>query len=329
VKAIVQDRYGPPQAVMRQVEIADPVAGDGEVLVRVQATSVNPADWHFLRGEPYLMRAQAGLRRPKHSVLGCELAGRVEALGPNVAGLEPGDEVFGCTFLRGFGGFAERAAVPADVLVEKPANLTFEQAAVVPIAALTALQGLRDHGRVEPGQRVLIVGAGGGVGTFAVQIAKHLGASVAGVCSTGKVELVRSLGADHVIDYTQADFTQAGERYDVILQLAGTASPSACRRALTSKGTLVLSSGESKGRVLGPLNRVLKALVLSPVVSQRLRSFTVKPSGEDLRLVKDLIEAGKLAPVIDRTYSLSEVPEAIRYLEQGHARGKVAVAVAG
>jgi NADPH:quinone reductase-like Zn-dependent oxidoreductase len=329
VKAIVQDRYGPPQAAMRLAEVADPVARDGEVLMRVQATSVNPADWHFVRGEPYLMRAQAGLRRPKHSILGCELAGRVEALGANVASLQPGDEVFGCTFMRGFGGFAERAAVSADLLVAQPANLTFEQAAAVPVAALTALQGLRDHGRVEPAQRVLIVGAGGGVGTFAVQIAKYLGADVAGVCSTGKVELVRSLGADHVIDYTQTDFTQAGERYDVIFQLAGTASPSACRRALTRNGTLLLSSGESDGRVLGPLDRVLKALVLSTIVSQRLVSFTVKPNRQDLELVKRLIEAGKLAPVIDRTYSLSEVPEAIRYLEEGHARGKLAVAVAG
>jgi NADPH:quinone reductase-like Zn-dependent oxidoreductase len=329
VKAIVHDRYGPPQVVMRQAEIPDPVAGDGEVLVRVHATSVNPADWHFLRGEPYVMRAQAGLRRPNHKVLGCELAGRVEALGPNVTSFRPGDEVFACTFLGGFGGFAERAAVSVDLLVAKPANLTFEQAAAVPIAALTALQGLRDHAGVEAGQRVLIVGAGGGVGTFAVQIAKHLGAHVTGVCSAGKAELVRSLGADDVVDYTRTDFTRAGDRYDVILQLAGTASPSACRRALTPKGTLVLSSGESEGRVLGPLGRVLKALLLSPVVGQRLVSFTVKPSSRDLQRVKELIEAGQLAPVIDRTYSLSEVPEAIRYLEEGHARGKVAVAVAG
>ena len=228
--------------------------------------------------------------------------------------------------MRGFGAWADRVSVAHPLLAPKPANLSFEQAAAVPLAGMTALQGLRDHGRVEAGHNVLIVGAAGGVGTFAVQIAKHLGANVTGVCSTGKADLVRSLGADHVIDYTHEDFTQGGQRYDLIFQLAGTDSPSECRRALAPKGTLLLSSGESNGRWIGPLSRTLKALILSPFVGERLVGFTMKPNGDDLQFLRELIEAGTVTPVIDRTYPLAEVPDAIRYLEEGHARGKVVIA---
>jgi NADPH:quinone reductase-like Zn-dependent oxidoreductase len=299
------------------------------VLVKVHAASVNPADWHLLRGDPYIARLQLGLRKPKGRVLGCDVAGQVEAVGKNVAKLRLGDEVFGSPFMHGFGAFAEYVCVPEDLLVPKPAILSFEQAAAVPLAASTALQGLRDHGGIEPGHKVLIVGASGGVGTFAVQIAKSFGAEVTGVCSTRNVEMVRSLGADHVIDYTREDFTKSGQKYDLILQLAGTRSPSECRRALTSKGTLVQISGDSNDRWIGAVDRIIKALVLSRFVSQKLTSFTVKPNKENLQILKQLTEAGTLTPVIDRTYTLSETPEAIRYLENGHARGKVVIRVPG
>jgi NADPH:quinone reductase-like Zn-dependent oxidoreductase len=297
------------------------------VLLRVHAASVNPADWHLLRGKPYIARLQLGLRKPKDRVLGCDVAGQVEALGKNVTMLQPGDEVFGSPFMHGFGAFAECVCVSEGLLASKPATLSFEQAAAVPLAASTALQGLRDHERIEPGHKVLIIGASGGVGTFAVQIAKSFDAEVSGVCSTRNVEMVRSLGADFVIDYTQEDFTQSGQKYDLIFQLAGTLSPSECRRALTSKGTLVISSGESEGRWIGPVDRVIKALVLSGFVSQKMTSFTVKANKEDLQFLKQLIEAGTLTPVIDRTYPLSGVPEAIRYLEGGHAQGKVVITI--
>jgi len=323
MKAIVQEEYGPPD-VLELREIDKPVVEDDQVLVRVHASSANPADWHFMRGVPYIMRPQSGLGKPKNSVLGRDIAGRVEAVGKDVTRFRPGDEVFANVET---GGFAEYACVSEGLLAPKPPNLTFEQAAAVPLAALTALQGLRDAGRVQPGQKVLIIGASGGVGTFAVQIAKSFGADVTGVCSTRNLEMVRSLGADHVIDYTQDDFTQNGRKYDLIFQLAGTRSPSECRRALTSQGTLVLSSGESDGRWLGPVDRIIKAVVLSPFVSQKLGTFLAKPNKEDLQFLKELIEAGKVTPVIDRTYSLSEVPEAIRYLEEGHARGKVVITV--
>jgi NADPH:quinone reductase-like Zn-dependent oxidoreductase len=323
VKAITCQRYGGPD-VLELEELEEPDPQDEEVRVRVRAASANPRDWHLMRGLPYVIRPQMGLRGPKFRVLGSDLAGRVEAVGRKVTRFRPGDEVFAHVLE---GGFAEYGCVPQDLLGRKPANLTFEQAAAVPLAALTALQGLRDHGRVQPGQKVLIIGASGGVGTFAVQLAKLFGADVTGVCSTRNLELVRSLGADHVIDYTREDFTSNGRRYDLILQLAGTRSPSDCRRALTPKGTLSLSSGESDGRWIGPVGRMVKAVALSPFVSQRLGPFEAKPSQEDLRLLKELIEAGTVSPVIDRTYPLSEVPEAIRYLEQGHARGKVVITV--
>jgi NADPH:quinone reductase-like Zn-dependent oxidoreductase len=324
MKAIVYHKYGSPD-VLELAEVAKPTPKDDEVLLKVHAASVNPADWHLLRGKPYIARLQLGLRKPKDSVLGCDMAGQVEAVGKNVTMLQPGDEVFGSPFMHGFGAFAEWVSVSEDLLTSKPTTLSFEQAAAVPLAASTALQGLRDHGRIEPGHKVLIIGASGGVGTFAVQIAKSFDAEVSGVCSTRNAEMVRSLGADHVIDYTQEDFTRSGQNYDLILQLAGTLSPSECRRALTSKGTLVQISGESDGRWIGAVDRIIKGLVLSPFVSQKMASFTVKPNKEDLQFLKQLIETGTLTPVIDRTYSLSEVPEAIRYLEEGHARGKVVV----
>jgi NADPH:quinone reductase-like Zn-dependent oxidoreductase len=325
MKAIVLDRYGPPEDVLTVSDIDEPVVEDSEVLVRVHAASVNPADWHLVRGEPRIARLSFGLRRPKDKVPGCDLAGRVEAIGENVATFQPGDEVFGSPFEHGLGAFAERASVSEKLLAAKPANLSLEQAAAVPAAAITALQGLRDHGRIEVGQKALIIGAGGGVGTFAVQIAKQLGAEVTGVCSTAKLEEVRSLGADHVIDYTAEDFTQGEERYDLIFQLAGLQSPSELRRALTPEGTLVLSSGESDGRWIGPLGRVIKAMALSPFVRQKLVTFTVKPNRDDLQVLKAMIEAGNVAPVIDRSYPLSETPEAIRHLEEGHSRGKAVV----
>jgi NADPH:quinone reductase-like Zn-dependent oxidoreductase len=323
MKAVVYHEYGSPDVLSLQ-EIDKPAPKQDEALVHVRAASANPADWHYLRGVPYVMRPQAGLRRPKNAVLGRDIAGEVEAVGPSVTEFRPGDEVFAEVET---GGFAEYACVAEKWLVPKPANLTFEEAAAVPLAGLTALQGLRDAGRLQPEQKVLIIGSAGGVGTFAVQLAKHFDAHVTGVCSTTKVDLVRSLGADAVVDYTEGDFTQSGQRYDLIFQLAGTASPSDLRRALTSKGTLVLSSGESDGRWLGPVDRLIKAAALSPFVSQKLGSFLARRNKDDLRLLKELIEAGQVKPVIDRTYSLAEVPVAIRYLEEGHAEGKVVITV--
>jgi NADPH:quinone reductase-like Zn-dependent oxidoreductase len=320
MKAIVQDRYGPPE-VLELRDVERPAVGDGDVLVRVRAASVNPQDWHLMRASPFVVRATGtGLRAPTNPIRGTDAAGEVEAVGKDVTRLRPGDEVFGwCQ-----GAFAEYVCADERHFVPKPADLSFESAAALPLAGCTALQGLRDTGAVEPGQHVLIIGAGGGVGTFAVQIAKELGCRVTGVCSTAKLDLVRSLGTDHVIDYTQEDFTRGEQRYDLILQLAGTASPSACRRALTPTGTLALSSGE--GRFAG-IDRVLRALVSSPLVRQRLRPFLTKETTEDLVALAELVEAGKVTPVIDRTYPLSGVPEAIAYLEEGHARGKVVITV--
>jgi NADPH:quinone reductase-like Zn-dependent oxidoreductase len=326
VKAIVRDSYGSPD-VLELTDIDKPEPADDEVLLRVHAASVNPADWHILRGIPYIARMQFGLRKPKDRILGCDVAGHIEAVGKDVTMLQPGEEIFGSPFMHGLGAFAEWVCISEDLLAPKPATLSFEQAAAVPLAALTALQALRDQGRIEPGHKVLIIGASGGVGTFAVQIAKSFDAEVSGVCSTRNMEMVRSLGADHVIDYTVEDFTHSGQTYDLIFQLAGTLSPSECRSALTSNGTLVISSGESEGRWIGPVERVIKALVLSPFVSQKMASFTVRPNREDLQLLKLFIEDGTLTPVIDRTYPLAQLPEAIRYLEEGHARGKIVITV--
>lgn len=323
MKAIAQDEFGPPD-ILQLREVEDPTVDAHQVLVRVRAASPNPWDWHFMRGLPYISRPQAGWRKPKNEVLGSDVAGHVEAVGNDATRFRLGDEVFGFV---GHGAFAEYVSVPEDVLALKPTGVSFEQAATVPLAAMTALQGLRDRGGLKAGERVLIVGASGGVGTFAVQIAKAFGAHVTGVCSTRNVELVKSIGADEVIDYTKEDFTQGSEKFDLIFQLAGMASPSACRRALTTNGRLVLSSGDSKGRIIGPVSRVIKAALLSPFVSQSLRTLSVQRSGEDLRFIGELIEAGKVSPVIDKTYPLSETAEAIRYLETGRARGKLVIAV--
>jgi NADPH:quinone reductase-like Zn-dependent oxidoreductase len=320
MKAISYTEYGPPD-VLQVTEVPTPTPKDDEVLIRIRAASVNPLDWHYLRGTPYLMRIQSGLRKPKAARLGVDVAGQVEAVGKNVTQFQPGDQVFGAAE----GAFAEYVCASEGALVLKPAKVTFEQAAAVPIAAFTALQGLRDKGHTQPGQQVLINGAAGGVGTFAVQIAKAFGADVTGVCSTRNVDMVRSIGADQVIDYTQEDFTKSGQRYDVILDMIGNHSLPDRRRALTPKGTLVLVGGTDKGRWLGPLTGLLKAVLLSPFVSQKLLPFLAHSSKEDLIIMQGLLAAGKVTPVIDRTYSLSEVPEAIRYLEDGHAQGKVVI----
>jgi 2-desacetyl-2-hydroxyethyl bacteriochlorophyllide A dehydrogenase len=322
MKAIVQDTYGPPD-VLELRDIDKPAVGDDDVLVRVHAAGVDAGVWHLMAGLPYLMRITgSGLRAPKARVRGQEVAGRVEAVGANVTQLQPGDEVFGvCS-----GSFAEYACARENKVAPKPANLTFEQAAAVPISAVTALQGLRDKGKVQPGQKVLIIGAAGGVGTFAVQLAKAFGAEVTGVCSTTKLDLVRSIGADHVIDYTRDDFADGVRRYDLILDTAGNRSLSHLRRALTPRGTLVIVGGEGGGRWFG-IGRQLRALMLSPFVGQRLRMWIATVRKGDLQFLKELIEAGKVAPVIDRTYPLSEVSEAIRYRHEGHARGKVVITV--
>jgi NADPH:quinone reductase-like Zn-dependent oxidoreductase len=323
MKAIVQDEYGSADVLeLRDIDI--PEIADDEVLVHVHAAGVGRDVWHVMRGLPYPIRlAGYGLRVPKNPVIGSDVAGVVETVGKDVSRFRPGDEVFGI----GKGSYAEYARAPEDKLAPMPANLAFEQAAVVAIMGSTALQALRDQGNAEPGQEVLIIGASGGVGTYAVQIAKAFGAHVTGVCSTAKVEMVRSIGADRVIDYTREDFAEGDQRYDVILDIGGNSSLSRLRRALASQGTLVIVGGEGGGRWLGGLDRQLRATMLSPFVGQKLGTFVSTPNHEDLLVLKELIESGKVTPVIDRTYPLAEVPEAIRYLEEGHARGKVVITV--
>ena len=321
MKAIVQDTYGSAD-VLEVRDIAAPAIAAGEVLVRVHAASVDRGVWHVMTGLPYPVRlAGYGLRAPKNPVPGTSIAGVVATVGREVTRFQPGDEVFGI----GQGAFAEYARAPENKLAPKPANLTFEQAAAVPVSGLTALQGLRDHGRVQPGQTVLITGASGGVGTFAVQLAAAFGAQVTGVCSTTKVDLVRSIGAGHVIDYTREDFADGKQRYDMILDIGGNPSLSRLRRALTPKGTLVIAGGETGGRWLGGSDRQLRALLLSRFVGQQLTTFICRENHEDLLVLKELIEAGRITPVIDRSYPLSEAPKAIRYLEEGRARGKVVI----
>jgi NADPH:quinone reductase-like Zn-dependent oxidoreductase len=321
MQAIVHSRYGPPDALELK-DIDKPVVTDDAVLVRVHAAAVGKGDWLTVRGLPYVARLRYGLPKPKHPVPGFDVAGRVEAVGSNVTRPQPGDEVFGwCD-----GAFAEYASVPQSQLAPKPTNLTFEQAAAVPISGFAALQALRDTGGVQPGQTVVIIGASGGVGSFAVQLAKAFGAEVTGVCSTKSADLVRSIGADHVIDYTQQDFTRTGQRYDLILEMAGNRALADLRRALTAKGTLVLVGG-SGGRWFMGTGRTLRAVALSPFVGQRLRSFFSKPRGADLVVLKELIEAGKLTPVIDRVFPLSETPEAIRYVGERSTQGKTVITV--
>jgi len=322
MKAIVYNTFGPPE-VLRYEEIEKPTPSDDQVLIKIRATSVNPLDWHFMRGTPYFVRLMLGLRKPKVTRLGVDVAGEVEAVGTNVRRFKPGDTVFGACR----GAFAEYACAPESALAMKAATVTFEQAASLPIAACTALQGLRDKGRLRPGQKALINGAAGGVGTFAVQIAKSLGADVTGVCSTRNLALVQSIGADRVIDYTAKDFTDGTQRYDVILDCVGNRSLSACRRVLEPKGILVAVGAPSGRWMIGPLASTMAAAVLSRFTSQKAVGFVAKVNRDDLSLLNDLIAAGKITPVIDRHYPLNELPGAIRYLEEGHARGKVVLDV--
>jgi NADPH:quinone reductase-like Zn-dependent oxidoreductase len=321
MKAVVCERYGSPD-VLELREVDKPIPADDEVLVRVRATSVNPVDWHGVTGTPYIARLQTGLRGPKSAAVGVDFAGQVEAVGRDVTVLASGDDVFGGRN----GAFAEYVCVRNAVAV-KPSNLTFEQAAAVPVAAITALQGLRDKGALQPGQKVLVNGASGGVGTVAVQIAKALGAEVTGVCSTGNVELVRSLGADHVVDYTGEDFTRRGEQYDLLLDNAGSRSFSAYRRVLRSDGRLVIVGGPKTSKLLGPLTHMVTTVAASKFRSQKAVAFLAKLNKEDLRLLRELLEAGTVRPVIDRTYELAEIADALRYLGEGHARGKIVVTV--
>ena len=322
MKAIVQHKYGSPDDVLELQDIDTPVVKDDEVLVRVHAAGLHVGDCFSVRGAPFPVRLATGLFKPKHGVPGYDVAGHVEAVGKNVKQLQPGEEVFGaCT-----GTCAEYACAGEDKLALKPANLTLEEAAALPTSALAALHALRDVGKVQPGQKVLINGASGGIGTFAVQIAKSYGAEVTGVCSTRNVDMVRSIGADHVVDYTQEDFTQGGQRYDLIFDNVENRSLSDCRRALAPDGTLILNSG-SGARGIGFLVRLVKPLLLSPFVRQNLRRYLSTPNHEDLVVLKDLVESGKLKPVIDKTYPLRETPAALAYIEGGHARGKVVITV--
>ena len=320
MRAIIQDEYGAPEDVLKLQETDKPTVGDGEALVRVHAAPVSGTDWHLTRGLPYVARFVIGLRKPKNRVPGLELAGTVEAVGKDVTKLQPGDEVFGwCD-----GSFAEYASVPEGQLVLKPTNLTLEEAAAVPISAFTALQGLRDRGQIQPGQKVLITGASGGVGTYAVQIAKSYGAEVTGVCSTAKMDMVRSIGADHVIDYTEEDFTETGERYDLLLDIYGNPSLSDCRRALKPRGTLVFIGGTG-GRWFMGVDRWLRGLLLAPFLRLKVRPLVHTDSQEDLVTLKDLIETGKVTPVLDKTYPLAKVSEAIKFVREGRARGQVVI----
>lgn len=326
MKAIVQERYGRADVLALQ-DVDPPVPAAGEVLVKVHASAVNAADWHIMRGDPYVARLTIGFGRPRAKIRGRDFAGVVDAVGPGVTRLRPGAEVYGETGLSD-GAFAEYVCVHEDLVDAKPANLTFEQAAAVPLAGATALVGLRDAGRVAAGQHVLVNGASGGVGTFAVQIAKALGAEVTGVCSTRNEALVDSLGADHVIDYTLDDFTR-GTRYDVVFDLVGNRTLGEFRRALSPEGTLVLSGGgvSGDGSVFGPMGLMMRGKAMSPFVRQRLVVLTVKTDKDHLAVLRDLIEAGSVTPAIDRTYPLSAVPDAIRYVEEEHARAKVVITV--
>lgn len=328
MKAIVYHKYGPPD-VLKLEDVEKPVPNDNEVLIKVQGASVNAADWHMMRGDPFFIRFMSGLRKPKNQILGIDIAGRIEAVGGKVTRFKPGDEVFGLVNeqagkdSRNLGSFAEYACVLEDNLDLKPAKMTFKDASAVPAAAMTALQGLRGKGRVEPGQKVLIHGASGGVGSFAVQIAKCLKAEVTGVCSTRNLDMVRSLGADHVVDYTREDFAKNGQKYDLILAINGNRSIFHYTRALNPGGNYIFAGGS--------MAQFFQALLLGPWISmagnKKVGWYVTKPDKHDLSFLKELLEAGKIKPVIDKSYKLSEVPDAIRYVEEEHARGKVVVTV--
>jgi len=324
MKAIVYTTYGSPD-VLQLNDVEKPTPKDNEVLVKVHAASANPLDWHLMRAEPFLARLENGLLKPKNTKLGADIAGRVEAVGRNVTQFQVGDEVFGAIFINTLGGFAEYVCVPEELLALKPANMTWEQAAAVPVAAFTALQGLRNKGQIQPGQKVLINGASGGVGTFAVQIAKSFGTEVTGVCSTRNLEMVRSIGADHVIDYTREDFTRNGQRYDLIFDAVGNRSVSDYKRALSPNGICAVAGFTT-------LSRLFQVIFLGAWVSRTGSKKigmmdTAKPNQKDLAFLKELLEAGKVVPVIDRRYPLRDTAEAIRYLEAGHAHGKVIITV--
>ncbi len=324
MKAIVHTEYGSPD-VLRLEEVEKPAPKDDEVLVQVQAASLNAYDWHMLRADPFIVRLMGGgLLKPKNKILGADIAGRVEAVGRNVKQFQPGDEVFGDLASRGGGGFAEYVCAGETALAPKPANLTFEEAAAVPMAAVTALQGLRDKGEIQPGQKVLINGASGGVGTFAVQIAKSFGAEVTAVCSTRNLDMARSLGADQVIDYTQEDFTKNGQHYDLILAANGYHPISDYKRALSPKEVYVVSGGS--------MRQLFQAMLLGPLMSmagsKKMGALSTKMKQKDLEFITELLETGKVVPVIDRRYPLSETADAIRYLEEGHAQGKIVITMA-
>jgi NADPH:quinone reductase-like Zn-dependent oxidoreductase len=323
MKAVVYHKYGSPN-VLKLEDVQKPTPQDNEVLIRIYAASAAAGDWHLLRAKPFLMRLMGfGLLKPKHQILGAAVAGRVEAVGRNVTQFQPGDEVFGDLSECGYGAFAEYVSVPENALALKPTGLTFEEAATVPLSAVTALQGLRDQGHIQPGQKVLINGASGGVGTFAVQIAKSFGTEVTAVCSTRNVDMLCSIGADQVIDYTQEDFTKNGQRYDLILATNGYHPISAYQRALSPQGIYVTTGGS--------MAQFFQAMLLGPWLSrngsQKMGNLLVKPNQKDLVFMKELLEASKVVPVIDRRYPLSEVAEALRYVEEGHAKGKVVITV--
>jgi len=323
MKAVVYYKYGPPE-VLKLEEVEKPVPQENEVLIKVKAASVNPLDWHSLRGTPFLQRLSSGLLKPKSKILGADVAGVVEANGPNARLFQAGNEVFGDLYWNGYGAFAEYVCIPEHALALKPANVKFEEAAATPQGALTALHALRDEGQLQPGQKVLINGASGGVGTFMVQMAKSFGAEVTGVCSSRNLDLVRSIGADQVVDYTQEDFTLTGQHYDLVIDNVGNYSPSELVRAVSPGGICVVVGFSS-------LSQMLKVRFRGPKISKTLGKkigiLIPKENKDDLQIIKDLLESGKLVPVIDNRYTLSEVPEAIRYLEGGHARGKVVITV--
>lgn len=320
MKAIVYTKYGSPD-VLEFKEVDKPTVKDNDVLVKVYAASLNAADWHLMRADPFFARFMFGILKPKYNVLGADVAGRVEAVGRNVKAFQPGDEVFGDLFPCGLGGFAEYATATENALVLKPANLSFDEAAAVPLASVTALQALRNMGNIQPGQKVLVNGASGGVGMFAVQIAKSFGAEVTGVCSTGKLDMVRSLGADHVIDYTKEDFTKNGLRYDLIIAANGYHPISDYKRALSPKGIYVMTGGSYAQM----FEAMFQGSWISMTGSKKMGSLSMKQNQKDLIFMKELLEAGKVVPVIDRRYPLSEVADAMRYLEEGHAMGKIVI----